>query len=139
MKKLILFLAFLAFSYPAYAVQMPDLEKTPGEVLTANTEIICIPGYSTTVRHTSKWLKSKVYEDYGIKTKEDRKKYILDHYIPLQLGGDDSERNLWPQNKVEAKQKDIVEGYLKREVCKGSMNIKEAQKSIVKDWTQFSK
>jgi hypothetical protein len=64
--------------------------------------------------------------------------YEEDHLIGLELGGDPKDpRNLWPQPYsplAGAKQKDIVENYLRSQVCAGAMTLKEAQIGIATDW-----
>ena len=64
--------------------------------------------------------------------------YEEDHFISLELGGSPTDpRNLWPEPylpKPGAKEKDIVENYLHRQVCSGTMTLEDAQKAIVADW-----
>ena len=110
---------------------------TPGSVYENITEAeICVPGYSRTVRHTTSAMKRQVYEMYGIKP-ADRKLYVLDHLISLQLGGRDTIDNLFPQRKEpkpHSRDKDRIENFLKRSVCKGELTLKEAQEQIRTDW-----
>ena len=114
----------------------PDFECTPGSIYPVTVKEICVPGYSKTVRNTKKSVKEKVYEMYGIPVSE-RKGYVLDHLISLQLGGQDSIDNLFPQRRElspHSRDKDRIENFLKREVCKGTMTLKEAQDQIREDW-----
>jgi hypothetical protein len=64
--------------------------------------------------------------------------YEEDHLISLELGGSPRDvRNLWPEPytpRPGAKEKDVVEQYLHRQVCKGAMTLEQAQKAIVTDW-----
>ena len=81
-------------------------------------------------------MKREVYEKYNIPVK-DRKLYVLDHLISLQLGGRDSIDNLFPQRKEpspHSRDKDRVENFLKRSVCKGDMTFGEGQEMIREDW-----
>ena len=136
------FVAFLAFYSVAYACTTdgiyPDrsLECTPSSVYDVTKEEICVPGYSLTKRKTTQAMKNKVFEIYGI-PKEERKNFVLDHVISLQLGGRDAIDNLFPQRKSpkpDSRDKDRVENFLKRSVCKGEMTLKEAQEQIREDW-----
>jgi hypothetical protein len=64
--------------------------------------------------------------------------YQLDHFIPVELGGDpDAPSNLWPQPYEPgpgAHEKDRVETYLHDQVCSGSMTLAAAQQTILNDW-----
>jgi hypothetical protein len=59
------------------------------------------------------------------------------------LGGNPtSEQNLWPESynttvngvTIGAKQKDLTENYLHKQICAGTMTLAEAQNEIVTDW-----
>ena len=143
MKKFYITFIFLFISLNVYACTTDGIspdhspECTPGSVYEeATVEIICVPGYSKTVRHTTSAMKREVYEKYNIPVK-DRKLHVLDHLISLQLGGRDSIDNLFPQRKEpspHSRDKDRVENFLKRSVCKGEMTLGEAQEMIREDW-----
>lgn len=64
-----------------------------------------------------------------------------DHLISLELGGHPtSPQNLWPESYIttpNAHQKDQVENELKREVCNGTLTLKQAQIIISTDWVGF--
>ena len=75
----------------------PDPKLTPGDVLTSNPKIICVSGYTQTVRDVPQTLKNQVYKIYGITNRKPRE-FEVDHLISLELGGSNSIRNLWPQS-----------------------------------------
>lgn len=87
-------------------------------------------------RHTTTAQKREAYRRAGIAW-EDRHSgkcaagCVVDHVIPLELGGVDEVRNMQIQIAPEGKAKDRVENWLAREVCKGKMTLKEAQARIV--------
>ena len=112
-------------------------ECTPGSVYEEVTaEIICVPGYSKTVRKTTASMKREVYEKYNIPINK-RKEFVLDHLISLQIGGTNEIPNLFPQRStgiINSRTKDKIENYLKRQVCKGNITLQEAQGLIVEDW-----
>jgi hypothetical protein len=114
----------------------PDPNLTPGAVLTTDLSIICRPGYTKTVRHTSGTLKHEVYVEYGLDPK--RGHYEIDHLVPLELGGADVRANLWPESfdaePWNAAVKDKLENYLHAEVCAKHVPIEQAQKEIAEDW-----
>jgi hypothetical protein len=64
---------------------------------------------------------------------------ILDHLIPVELGGTDDVENLWPQpakGEWSAVQKDALEQKLLGMVCAGTLTVKQAQSAIKKNWVQ---
>lgn len=124
------------FNYWPY----PDFNCTPGAIFpNATKEIICIPGYTATVRDVPESLKEKVYESYGVYNRTPYS-YEIDHLISLELGGSNEQSNLWPEkynDTMGARVKDGVENKLHRLVCNGSMNLTDAQYHIVYNWTAW--
>lgn len=97
-------------------------------------ETACKANWTSTVRPSSQYtnaLKLKQLKGYQ---DQDPSHYEEDHYIPLVLGGSPkSEKNLWPQSylgQYNARDKDKVENYLHRQLCKGAITLIEAQKEI---------
>ena len=65
---------------------------------------------------------------------------ILDHIIPLELGGHPSdESNLQLQEAAEAKLKDDVAHWLHAIVCSGLAPLDAARAAIAKDWRTAEK
>lgn len=96
-----------------------------------------MPGLAAKVRprrYFSTHLKRELIERYhppGKATDDE-----LDHYIPLELGGcPDCLANLWlePLESPGAHEKDRVENYLHKEVCRDHMSLAEAQRLITQD------
>ena len=115
----------------------PDTECTPGDVFPDCTiEQMCVRGYSATVRNMPKSKKLKVYEMYEI-PKDQQKNYVIDHLISLQLCGNNEIKNLFPQireGEFNSRTKDKIENFLKREICKGNIELEDAQTVISEDW-----
>lgn len=115
---------------------LPDPVLTPGAVLTSDPSVVCHPGYSKTVRHTSGSTKHAVYVAYGLSNKTGH--YEIDHLIPLSLGGADVQGNLWPQSydtpTWNATVKDKLEWKLLHMVCKGQLPMATAQQAMARDW-----
>jgi hypothetical protein len=123
----------------------PEPTRTPGfpnpEITQANIgETICNPEWSTrSIRPPSSYtakLKRQQIRELGLPgTPAD---YEEDHFISLELGGSPTDpRNLWPEPYdpgAGAKEKDVVENYLHKQVCTAAMTLEEAQKAIVTDW-----
>lgn len=123
----------------------PDRECTPGALDPRVTQAtvnatICTRSYTSAVRPASSVtdaIKRERMKAYGLDG-ERLADYELDHLISLELGGAPADvANLWPEKRtgdVSAKQKDAVENFLHREVCRGSMALRHAQRTIAEDW-----
>jgi hypothetical protein len=119
-------LAAAVCCFPAFARDMPDAEKTPGNTLaTVQTEemancissktgrtveegdpitlqMICTPGYTQCVRKVSPAIKNRIYLSYGLIGNhngycDSRQGCEVDHLISLELGGSNDIKNLWPE------------------------------------------
>ncbi len=120
---------------------LPDSTCSPGAVLTTDVKTICTVGYTKTVRDVSVATKKKVFKEYGISYNL-HSDYEVDHIISLELGGSNDISNLYPESYTitnGARIKDKFENYLHRQVCNGSMDIKEAQKEVSTDWLKYYK
>lgn len=117
---------------------LPDHNCTPGAVFTdATPEVICVSGYTKTVRNVSAKLKKEVYGEYGLDSHQELGTYEVDHLIPLELGGNNDIANLFPEAAIPIpgfQEKDLVENYLHQEVCSGRVLLDSAQKQIANDW-----
>src|SRR5258708_32260564 len=76
----------------------PDPHLAPGAILTTDTALVCAPGYSRTVRHTSSQLKPFLSREYGIDRRQGHSG--MGHPIPLAIGAADVAANLVPQRHV---------------------------------------
>jgi hypothetical protein len=120
-------LVALVASAPAFALELPDARVTPGAIGSSDPAIVCVRGYSRTVRppYDYDWrrLRVSVFQAYGI-PHEQRRGYTIEHLIPLELGGAPEDlRNVWPEPKTDAKRKDEVEdALLSRDVLSSHAN-----------------
>ena len=93
-----LFLASAALGYPL----IPKVSHTPGENCVESDSDFSEYRYPEKIvyceRNVSTSLKRRIYEDYGI-PEADRKNYTIDHLVPLSIGGDNHQGNLWPEHK----------------------------------------
>jgi hypothetical protein len=137
--------------YPARCTQstgsIPDPICTPGAVQAAVTQAsiastICRHGWTSAVRapeaETSKVKKAAMLA-YGLPVSGSRTTE-LDHFVPLELGGANDVRNLWPEPSDEpghgvANTKDNVENHLNAAACRGQVPLAAAQQAIAADWT----
>jgi hypothetical protein len=91
-----LFLSCLPCSAPAQSNGLPDRRMTPGDTLEVSKADICARGYTKLVRNVPAAVKREAYSEY----RRSREKGIccdVDHLIPLELGGSNRLKNLWPE------------------------------------------
>lgn len=72
---------------------MPDV--TPGKAETADTGYVC-SHLTKDRRRVRRADKAAAYREYGVPA-ADRHLYVIDHLVPLDLGGSNDLANLWPQ------------------------------------------
>jgi hypothetical protein len=118
-----------------------DMQLTPGVASAAVTQAniqstICVSGYTASVRNVSAATKRRVFAEYGIANPPSGA-YEVDHLIPLELGGSNDIRNLWPEAYAgadNARDKDTWENRLKSQVCAGTTTLAVAQDEIIHWW-----
>jgi hypothetical protein len=119
-------------------VAMPDSHLTPGAIFIGVTAAeVCTSGWATRHRNVTLEQYPEVYGEYGIRYPEPYGAYELDHLIPLELGGDNANANLWPEPAWPAPgfhQKDGLENILHDLVCAGSLSLAAAQHDIASNW-----
>lgn len=140
-------LSLILFSTSAFAVDIPDSKLSPGDIRTSNKEDVC-----STVNHKistkeirkglSSSVKKQAFLNYRLSGNHTGYCKILqgcelDHLIPLELGGSNDIKNLWPEpynGEWNAHMKDALENKLHYLVCKDVISLPEAQKLISSDW-----
>jgi len=114
--------------------QLPDSACTPGAIFAgATVSQICTPGYSRSVRNVPASQKQSIYAEYGIESHVPGS-YEVDHLVSLELGGNNTTANLWPEISPGYHQKDGIENRLHYAVCAGSVSLRAAQIQIAHDW-----
>jgi hypothetical protein len=119
-------------------VGLPSAFLTPGDAKKVTKEQICTPGYVASIKATKDSMKEEAFSRYGLRDGKSSTD-VLDHLIPVELGGTDSIENLWPEpvkGEWNAAQKDALEQKLLGMVCDGSLTVKQAQTAIKKNWVQ---
>jgi len=109
----------------------PDPLCTPGDKGVVDLKIICAPAkYDAKI---SKALTREVFGRYGI---NDTSNYRIDNLVPLELGGSNNIRNLYPQpiSSPGFNEKNIAEQKLHDIVCANKMPLNSAQQMIMFNW-----
>jgi len=122
----------------AVAGTLPDPHLTPGEAFAGVTAAqVCVSGYAKSVRNVLRDQYVAVYSAYGLTYPQPPGEYELDHLVSLELGGDNADRNLWPEPAGPGPgfhQKDALENYLHDAVCAGRIQLADAQHEIAANW-----
>lgn len=120
----------------------PDSRLTPGKIATSDfNELTSLYGsqtYSKAHRNTSSALKQTVHDEYPTCASPNE----IDHLVPLALGGDDSQDNLWCEaanltwngENYGFHTKDALENYLVIQMKSGMISVQDAQQCILQDW-----
>lgn len=137
LKIIVVFLALLTSPLLADDPVLPDPKLTPGATLHVTVAEIAEPGYSASVRHVTPKQKTDAFARYGVhpaKTGD----YEIDHLISLELGGSNSDSNLWPQSYLtqpwNAHKKDALENRLHHLVIERQIPLEQAQTEIATNW-----
>ena len=145
MKKLLL---LALFTSSVFAGDLPNPMLTKGAARIVTKNVLCTTS-TKLVRHTTIDTKRSIYAEYGIKPKRSvsctgvaHSCYEVDHLIPLEIGGDDVQSNLWPQlydGENNAHDKDALENFLHKQICANKITMEQAQTCISKDWIACKK
>ena len=99
---------------------------------------VCVSGWAEAHRNVTEEVRHQVFAEYGLSYGV-HGSYEVDHLIPLELGGSNDIRNLWPENYrgfLNADDKDRLENYLHDAVCSGRVPLQTAQEAIATDWVK---
>jgi hypothetical protein len=127
-----LLVALLAWTLPA--------PSTPGAIVSSDPATVCVRGYSRALRpaYDYAWRRFRVsvFRAYGI-PHEQWSRFTPEHAVPLSLGGaPEDRRNVWPEPKAQAKEKDEVEDALLVAACyRHTVSLQAAQAAIARNWT----
>ena len=127
----------------AHAI-LPDPKLTSGDTVPGATAAdVCTPGWASEHRHVTEGMRDQVYTEYGRTRGPDCCE--VDHLIPLELGGSNDMKNLWPEPSAPQPgyhEKDQLENELHAMVCSGKISLADAQNCIstnwVKCWQQYA-
>jgi hypothetical protein len=131
-------LLVLCFTLSAQALEFPFV---PNERLTAGS--LCDPRnpdfagyrYSERIaycrRNVEGWRKAEIYEVYGVSQKC-AGQYIIDHFIPLSMGGSNAAENLWPEANIVRALRASLEQDTFDQLSAGEITQAEAVEIIVR-------
>ena len=118
----------------AGALPIPAL--TPGATASVTAADLCA-GRGPSKEDIAPAIRQAVLRDYGMEVLPDAD-YELDYLITPELGGSSDRRNLWPERygaRVwNARVKDELEGLLPTLVCRGAVDLADAQREIAANW-----
>jgi Excalibur calcium-binding domain len=117
----------------AGAVEVAPSMLNPAVTQRTIATTVCVPKWVKSQRDVSPKTKDAVFAAAGI-AKADQPRYVVDHVIPLELGGSNDRSNLTAQPVAESKAKDAVENTLRRSVCSSKLTLVAAQTAIAADW-----
>ena len=134
--KVLPFLLVLLITTLAFGGNLPDTTKTPGDTNRAVMLMeLCHPEYLRGA-NIPPTVRANVLKNYGL-TEANMNSYILDMLIPNNLGGNVSEKNVWPQPRTGTWtywKKNELEKKLNYLVCNGKLSLKHARYVIRTDW-----
>ena len=119
------------------AGSLPDHACTPGAALDFTVDQICNLASTKSIRNVPVKLKKSVYAEYGLGYPQPTGAFEVDHLIPLEIAGSNDIANLFPEAASPAPgfhEKDLVENYLREEVCSGRRGLAQAQMEIANNW-----
>lgn len=118
-----------ALAYPL----VPDPNKTTGELCSQQDRDFQSRKYPERIavcdRNVSPDMKRKIYDSYGI-PRVCRGHYTVDHFIPLSIGGNNDNLNLWPEHKLVKKRRLYLEQDVFDAVREGRMTQAAAIEKI---------
>jgi len=116
---------------------MPDPAQTPGAVRPGvGADELCRPDYEATVAPPPAARVDDVFDAYGV-AGDERAGYVIDHLVPVHLGGTADRENLWPLTRsgsMNAELKSRIEALLVDGVCSGQVRLAAAQRAIAANW-----
>lgn len=118
-----------ALAYPL----VPDPNKTTGELCSQQDRDFQSRKYPEKIavcdRNVSPEVKHRIYESYGI-PRACRGHYTVDHFIPLSIGGNNDNPNLWPEHRLVKRRRLYLEQDVFDAVSAGKMTQAAAVEKI---------
>jgi hypothetical protein len=111
---------------------------TPGHTIAGTTAAtVCKPGFGLDSHRAKYKVRAAVYASYGVAW-ADRAKYQDDDLIPPELGGDNTQKNIWPMPLVAGPATPALKAALTTRlhtlVCENKLPLAAAQAAIAANW-----
>ena len=139
LKGFVLFAIVLGASLSSFADSFPkgpDDSLTPGALCVHPDSYRYPEKIKYCNRDVSPQEKAEIFQKYdqiGYRTRSlKRNSFKIDHYIPLCAGGDNNEKNLWPQHESVYKITDPLEALICEKMAAGRLLQKDAIVAITR-------
>ena len=119
------------------AAQLPNGLYTPGKTEKIDVKQLCAAASDAAAKPTTDWQKAEALTRYGLRP--ERFDGVLEHLVPVSLGGTNDPDNLYPfhpQGEFTLDAKAQLAAKLHALVCDGKLSLKQAQDVFKKDWTR---
>lgn len=130
----LVFFTFGAANAAELYPKSPEETLTPGDLCTTPSEYRYPEQIKYCERDVSTGAKKRVFVEYdqaGYRTRTlQRNKFKVDHYIPLCMGGSNSQKNLWPQHETVYSKTDELEFELCEKMKAGRLRQRDAVQYI---------
>lgn len=135
---IVLSFSTLSLSYP----MVPREDLTYGQLCTTRNADFKEYRYTEKIpyceRNVSRDQRNRIYDKYRIPV-SCRGRYTIDHFIPLSIGGDNSDVNLWPEHKLVKATRPRLEQELYESLSRGRITQKLAVEIIVREKTKLQR
>jgi hypothetical protein len=124
---------------PHHYPQVPHPTATPGDMCDEQDPDFHEYRYQERIpyckRRVSPAFKKQIYQAYNIPA-ECRKKYTVDHLIPLSIGGSNDRTNLWPEHVLLKEERPLFEEEIYQELRDGIITQAQAIRLILEEKTR---
>jgi hypothetical protein len=117
-------------------IARPNHRLTPGVIATRDATAVCQQPIHVKPRLTYAEQRF-VMSEYGIAV-ADEHNWGLDYLVPLQLGGADTQANLWPaplSGGLGYHEKEQLNYRMRTHVCQGDIPLDQTQQQMISDWS----
>ncbi len=133
LKTILLSLSLAAFDASAYPL-VPSSDLTQGDLCDQKDPDFDQLRYKERIpyckRNVSWSRREQIYDQYSIPEKC-RDRFTIDHLIPLAVGGNNSDQNLWPEHVAVKAQRPDLEIAVYHALANGEITQEEAIETIL--------